>query len=102
MSVELLTANPGSQAMPQRKKTSVDAAVTSAEKLTKQGKLHVHSAQTLALLADQLPHPDDGVEVVPADAKRVPREPMDSEAKSSRLAGSFGPKPTGLRATTED
>ena len=27
---------------------------------------------------------------------------MDSEAKSSRLAGSFGPRPTGLRATTED
>ena len=26
---------------------------------------------------------------------------MDSEAKSSRLAGAFGPKPTGLRATTE-
>ena len=27
---------------------------------------------------------------------------MDSEARSSRLAGPFGPRPTGLRATTED
>ena len=27
---------------------------------------------------------------------------MDSEARSSRLAGHFGPRPTGLQATTED
>ena len=43
VSVETLTANPGSQAKPQRNKTSVNAVVTSAKKLTQQGRMQVHS-----------------------------------------------------------
>ena len=46
----MLTANPGSQAKPQRNKTSVNAVATSAEKLTQQGRMQVRGAQTPALL----------------------------------------------------
>ena len=46
VSVELLTANPGSQVKPQRKRASVNAVVTSAKKLTQQGRMQVRSSNS--------------------------------------------------------